>query len=98
MVLISSLIGVGYCTKLYSKDPFKVQVTKVDNGYGYQIYYKEKLFIVQDFIPAVSGKVAFETSEDAELVAEYVVKKLSNNESPTITKEEIGKLLKQKMP
>ncbi len=93
LVLISSLIGVGYCTKLYSKEAFQVQITEVNNGYGYQIYYNKQLYIEQKFVPGVSGNETFVTPDDAKKVADYVIRKLSRKEDPTISQSEIHKIL-----
>ena len=65
------------------------EVIMVGEGYGYQIYYEDRLFIQQEFIPALRGPIHFATAEDAQRVANYVMDKLKNGVSPKITMEEL---------
>jgi hypothetical protein len=62
-------------------------------GWGYYIMENGKRIIDQQTIPGASGNLGFETSEDAQKVAELVIRKLeSGNFPPTVTEEELGKL------
>ena len=61
-------------------------------GWGYNIMADNKIFIHQDFIPAVSGKQGFKTPEDAMLVGNRVVQKISKNELPTISPKDLEEL------
>ena len=64
-----------------------------NNGYGYDIYAEEKLFIHQPTIPALPGNGGFATKAAAEKVARKVVEKMQKGESfPTITIEEMKQL------
>jgi hypothetical protein len=54
-------------------------------GWGYNILADEKVYIKQEFMPAVPGKQGFSTADDALRVGNLVVKKLSSDLPPAIT-------------
>lgn len=73
-------------------DMYEVSVIRFEkSGYGYQIDYKGKLFIKQEFIPVISCKKHFETSKRAIDIANLMIEKLSKKESPSITLKELIK-------
>ncbi len=61
-------------------------------GWGYDIYAGKKLYIHQDFIPAVAGKHGFKTREDALAVGRKVIEKIGASGIPTITEKELKEL------
>lgn len=65
------------------------EVITVGEGYGYQIYHGNRLFIQQEFIPALHGNKHFASPEDAKRVAKLVMSKLKKGTSPEITLEEL---------
>jgi hypothetical protein len=65
---------------------------KTNYGWGYDIMAGDRKFIQQLFIPAVSGKKGFKTSDDALLVGHLVVKKISSNQPPIITIRDLDSL------
>ncbi|MCP9749704.1 DUF4907 domain-containing protein [Ferruginibacter sp. HRS2-29] len=64
---------------------------RVENGWAYRILVNDKLYIQQDFIPAISGHRAFPSKSSAENIAGLVVKKMQRHEKPFITPEELLK-------
>ncbi|MBJ2172711.1 DUF4907 domain-containing protein [Aureibaculum sp. A20] len=74
-------------SKLYSIETFKV-----DQGWGYNILQQDKLFIKQNYIPAVKGNHPFFTKNDAYKTAKLVIKRLDKNKLPTITIEDLKHL------
>ena len=63
------------------------------NGYGYDIYMGDKLYIHQPTIPAVAGNKGFSSSEKAERTAAFVEQKILNNIiPPAVTPEELDSL------
>ncbi|MCS3100691.1 DUF4907 domain-containing protein [Bacteroides ovatus] len=45
---------------MHSINIYRLEVTQIEgSGYGYKIYERERLIIVQPFIPVVSGKRYF---------------------------------------
>jgi hypothetical protein len=62
------------------------------SGWGYEILVDHKIFIHQEYIPAISGKKAFLTKEDAMKTAGLVVGKLVKGEQPAITKNDLTAL------
>lgn len=71
---------------------FKAEVFKQENGYGYNILVKNKIFIKQNTIPAVVGNKVFCDSVDALKVSNMVLLLLKQNKMPTITKEDIKQM------
>ena len=51
-----------------------------------------KFYIHQDYIPAIPGKQGFKSPEDALLVGKRVIQKISRNEIPAITEEDLIEL------
>lgn len=68
-------------------------IPSINNTYGYEILIDEKVFIRQQSIPGLPGLSGFKRKEDAEKVAQLVLKKLSNGEMPpSVEKKEMDKL------
>ncbi len=70
----------------------KAVPVKTASGWGYNIMADDKIYIHQDYIPAVAGKEGFKTQEDALLVGKRVVEKISRNELPAITQKDLEEL------
>ena len=69
----------------------KSKIISLDEGYGYEIEVNNKVFIHQEYMPGVKGYKLFESKEEAQKVADIVIKKLNNNESPKVCTEELIK-------
>jgi hypothetical protein len=66
----------------------------INNSWGYDVFIDKKLFVHQATRPGMPGNDGFKMKEDAERVAQAVMKKIRNNEMPpTITNDEMKKLL-----
>ena len=77
----------------YDKSILRYEVYKVDSGWGYKIYKNKKVFIKQPIIPAINASVPFKTPEDAEKVAELVIKKMKNKIGlPSVNTDELDSL------
>jgi hypothetical protein len=61
-------------------------------GWGYNIMAGEKIFIKQEFMPAIPGKQGFKSADDAQLVGNLVVKRISSNQVFTITPRDLDSL------
>jgi hypothetical protein len=62
-------------------------------GWGYEIVAGGKVYIHQEFIPAISGKHGFRTSEDAMKVGKKVVAKINAKQlPPTITVDDLREM------
>ncbi|MEL6812957.1 MAG: DUF4907 domain-containing protein [Bacteroidota bacterium] len=71
---------------LYS---MRVQKNHDNESWTYFILYEEKVLIKQDRIPAVQGHQYFGSRHDAMKVAELVLKKFKNRESPVLSIKEL---------
>jgi len=61
-------------------------------GWGYEIYVDKKLYIKQEFIPAIDGVHAFKSKEDAMNTGKLVLNKLTHGKKPSVTIEELRDL------
>ena len=62
------LVGIIY-GYMHSINIYRLEVTQIEgSGYGYKIYERERLIIVQPFIPVVSGKRPFQSVKDAKCI------------------------------
>ncbi|WP_375587329.1 DUF4907 domain-containing protein [Flagellimonas aurea] len=68
------------------------EVIKVYQGFGYQIYQGDRLLIQQEFVPALPGRRSFPSAEEANKVAELVVQKIEDGQSPHISLDELKEL------
>lgn len=96
MFIGATIIGLGFLFKESSeekdKTQFRTEVIKVGNGYGYQIFYGDRLLIQQECIPVLRGNVPFQRPEDATSVAGLVVEKIMEKQSPELSLEDIKAL------
>ena len=81
------------CSK---KEIFQTESIKTASGWGYTISYKDRIIIRQTIIPVINETKSFSSENDALKVAGLVVKKLNQNTSPSVTKNDLI-LLKIKM-
>lgn len=68
-------------------------IFKVGNGWGYNILVDQQLLIRQEFIPVIPEQHAFPSKEKAAQTAQLVVEKLKAGQPPTLTREELEKIL-----
>lgn len=86
LLLFILVLQIVSCTK---KEVFKTESFKTNSGWGYSISYKDKIIIKQSIIPVINDNKSFSTEEDALKTAHFVVEKLKQNLSPTVTKNEL---------
>lgn len=86
LLLLILVLQIVSCAK---KEAFKSESFKTNSGWGYSISYKDKIIIKQSIIPVINDNKSFSTEEDALKTADLVVKKLKQNLSPTVTKNEL---------
>lgn len=93
--LILSVLFVGFILfnkQAYKKDNLTTLVYKTETGFGYSISYNSKVLIKQDYIPTIQKNKSFCNGIDAQNVAYLVKEKLSKNENPQISLQELHKL------
>lgn len=86
LLLFILVLQIVSCTK---KEVFKTESFKTNTGWGYSISYKDKIIIKQSIIPVINDNKSFSTEKDALKTAHFVVEKLKQNLSPTVTKNEL---------
>ena len=72
-----------------NNSPYTLHVIDNDSAWIYEIYNNDSLFIRQEYIPELKGKQSFKTKEDAEKIGNLMLKKLSKNAFPVISKKEL---------
>jgi hypothetical protein len=95
IVFIAALAVVFYFTFRNGKEDkafVEPRAIQTSNGWGYDIVVDGKTYIHQEMIPAISDKRGFKTKEDALLVAHKVIEKISTNQLPTITLDDLKEL------
>ena len=78
--------------KTHNNQPFTTLIYQTNHGFGYSISYNKKILIKQDVIPAIQSNTPFCSYEDAERVANVVLKKIYKKEAPTVTITELKQL------
>jgi hypothetical protein len=68
---------------------YEVKTFRVDKGWAYSIFINDKEYVRQLFIPAIEGKIPFDSESQAKKTGWYVVSKLKDNASPSLSKEEL---------
>ena len=68
-------------------------IPSANNTFGYDILLYGKPLVHQPNIPGLPGNEGFTTQERAQKVADFVVKKIRNNEMPpTVSMEDLNKM------
>lgn len=70
----------------------KLNVYKIENGWGYEILVDSKVFIYQESIPGLPSNVKFISKSDAKKCGELVLEKLTDGKIPYISKSELDSL------
>lgn len=95
LIVIGLLLAVVLASAvlLTPKKQYNTVVFRSGTGWGYGIYKKEHLYILQPYLPCFANKIPFHTKAEAKRVGRCVEKKLSRNEKPILTKKEVTDLL-----
>ncbi|WP_163408752.1 DUF4907 domain-containing protein [Flavobacterium ajazii] len=86
LLFITFFLLLISCSK---KETLQAESIKTTSGWGYTISYKNKTLIKQIIIPVISEVKSFSSEEDALKVAHLVIKKLNQNTSPSVTKNDL---------
>lgn len=78
----------------YAEAELTIQILpSANNTFGYDILLYGRPFVHQPNIPGLPGNEGFAKKEMAQTVAEFVVKKIRNNEMPpTVSIDELNKM------
>lgn len=91
--IIILIIIIGFSYRNYNRaNNLNLKIIKIEQGWGYDIVYKNGIYIHQPNIPAVQKNVLFSTKKEAEKVGTLVLKKIRSNKLPTITQQELDSL------
>ena len=95
VVFLAAILLTVYFTrrnKNHDKVFIETQAIKTNDGWGYNIVVDGKTYIHQEFIPAITEKHGFKTREDALLVGHKVIEKITTNQLPAITRDDLKEL------
>lgn len=89
LLLFVGIMGVY----MHPVNIYRLEVTQSGgSGYGYKIYERERLIIVQPFIPVVSGKIPFQSEEDAKCIGNLVLERIKAGNEFAISKADLDNL------
>jgi hypothetical protein len=71
------------------QQPVSAKIFQGPNGWGYDIWVRDTLFIHQEFIPAIAAKKGFSEKIQADKAASLVLQKMKQDKLPTLTKLDI---------
>jgi hypothetical protein len=86
LLFILLVLQFAACAK---KETLKIESFKTQTGWGYSIAHKNKVLIKQSVIPVINDTKSFSSEDDALKVGNLVVKKLNQNISPTVSKNDL---------
>jgi len=91
VVLIITIITLLLIThnNIPKTQDYKLEVIRLESGWGYIILKNKKPFIYQECIPAIEGNRPFPDKISAHKTGKIVLKKLLNHKSPHVSKEEL---------
>jgi len=91
--IVFALLCCMSCTQQQQQQDDKLPAdaiaVPVKNGWGYEIYVDNKMYIKQDYIPAVSGTHQFVSRREALTTAHLVLDKMKAGKKPFLTVEEL---------
>jgi hypothetical protein len=94
ILIVAAIFVIYYFRRHENADKVLLQTQAIQTnlGWGYNITANGKIYIHQEFIPAIAGKHAFRTREDAIKVGQLVIEKISSNQLPTISIQDLKEL------
>jgi hypothetical protein len=99
MRTINFISGIIFITILFIiltqcqvNNKFDCRVIKVENGWGYELFSKNKIIIHQEIIPVVEGNSPFLSRSDARKTGKLALYKLSTGKIPMITSRDLDSL------
>ena len=95
LLLLVSIIFFVYKKFIKTNETLQVKPFTTQQGWGYEIYKKDKRFIHQEIIPAIEGRKTFVSKEEAERVGELVITKMKDGKGgglPQVTVADIDSL------
>ncbi|NLK54301.1 MAG: DUF4907 domain-containing protein [Bacteroidales bacterium] len=72
---------------------YDLRLFRSGDGWGYDIAVKGNVLIHQPFMPAVEGEIPFPDKMTARKTARLVIKKMKNREIPSVTREDIRRIV-----
>jgi predicted Holliday junction resolvase-like endonuclease len=92
-IVLIAILAIFIFQSQAEKKPIKIEWTmetiQVENGWGFTLLMNGKVNIKQDRIPAIPGKTPFSSEESARQIGEIMLKRIKNNERPSISKSEL---------
>lgn len=89
--LLSSLAALFFIVFFEGRDDTRLATYRSESGWGYSVSTEDKVVIMQPFIPAIEGRVPFETRRDARRAGEIVRERLIKGDNPSLSPEDLKK-------
>ncbi len=68
------------------------RVIRVEKGWGYELFSKDRIIIHQENIPVIEGNSPFLSRHDARKTGKLTLYKLSTGKIPAITRQDLDSL------
>lgn len=98
--MIKREIGIGIVSILFLSmtqcqvnQKVNYRVIRVENGWGYELYSREKVIIHQEIIPVIEGENPFLSRKDARKTGKLALQKIREGRIPLITKKDLDSLM-----
>ena len=93
LIVVAIFLGYRSQSKRNGNEVYvQVKAIQTKEGWGYDILTDGKIYIHQEFIPAIQGKRSFQTEADALKVGRKVISKIALKQMPNITIEELREM------
>lgn len=92
MIISASVILVSKKNKQTGSKimlPVVVRPLKMPDGWGYEVLVNDKVYIRQDYIPAIPSYKRFKTEDEAMVIGKSVADKMKHGRKPVTTVQEI---------
>ena len=94
-VVISMIVFVIFHVYDRKESAKKTYVSEIQvaGGWGYEVIYNNKVLIIQEYIPAISGEYPFQTKQEALSIGSLALKRFIEIQRPAITMQDLDSLL-----
>lgn len=91
LVLLS---GGWWLSAIGRQSRYRMEVVELDSnrGYGYVIKQGDRTVIFQPFVPALSNRKPFHSSEEAAKIGSLVLERLKSGQDFSVTKADLERL------
>lgn len=68
---------------------YTIKTFETEKGWGYSIFNNEKLIIRQQHVPSIQEQKSFKSEQEALKIGSFVIEKLKQHKTPSLTAAEV---------